>query len=76
MFVQVGRFKFRPMGQEERQRMMTPVELGFWTTVVLEAAEKSLKLGRRSDKGTVEGVSVNIAELMEATLGAAARQYR
>jgi predicted dehydrogenase len=62
------------LGKEERARMMDPVQLGFWTTVVLEAAEHSLKLGKKTD-GATHGLEVSVPELLQSQLGEAAKQY-
>jgi predicted dehydrogenase len=63
------------LSKEERAQMMNPLPLGFWTTVVLEAADHSLKSGKRSDNGTIQGVEVGIGGLLESQIGAAAREY-
>jgi hypothetical protein len=57
------------LSPEEREKMMTPVELGFWTTAVLEAAERSLRAAPRADAKAVHGGSIEIAKLIEESLG-------
>jgi len=59
----------------ERSRMMSPIELGFWTTVILDAAEKSLRQGTRSAAGVTTGVDVDVTKLVTAELGANAHNY-
>jgi len=59
----------------ERAALHDPVELGFWTTVVLEAAERSLKSGRKSGLGAVAGDDVDVPALLRETLGDAAELY-
>jgi predicted dehydrogenase len=50
-------------------------ELGFWTTVVCEAAEESLQQGQETPGGVVHGVTIDLATLLEDRLGAAAGGY-
>ena len=63
------------LGQDEKLRMMSPVELGFWTTVVLEAAERSLKAGKRTSAGVLQGPEIGTEALVRETLGTAAGDY-
>lgn len=63
------------LSEKERQQMMAPVELGFWTTVVLQAAELSLRCGERSANGVVRGQEIVVSELLAQELGAAATSY-
>ncbi len=60
---------------KERAAMMDPFELGFWTSVVLEAAEQSLKRGAASAAGVTRGVEVDVPTLLNETLGSAAKTY-
>ncbi len=59
----------------EREEMMSPVELGFWTTVVLQAASQSLETAQ-SASGATRGAPIELAALLTSTIGAAADQYR
>ncbi len=54
---------------EARARMMNPIELGFFTTVVLQGAEESLKRGTLAAPGVTAGVPVNLAALVAKELG-------
>ncbi len=55
---------------------LTPMSLGFYTTLVLEAAEQSLNQGRQMSAGATIGAAVDLEELLSRQLGpAAARQY-
>lgn len=63
------------MGAEEYEEMMGPFETGFYTTVVCDAAERSLERGARSEDGVVHGVDVGVAELLKDKLGDAANDY-
>jgi len=60
---------------EERAAMMMPLELGFWTTVILEAAHESLRRSQMSPAGTISGVPVDTRQLIRDRLGDAARAY-
>jgi hypothetical protein len=59
----------------ERERLSDLFEVGFWTTVVCEAAEHSLKHGDCSRQGTVRGIEVDVAQLLKDKLGPAASSY-
>lgn len=63
------------LGTKERDEMMSSVELGFWTTVVLEAAEQSLKSGRSGAPGVTNGIEIDVPSLLKKELGDAAGQY-
>lgn len=55
---------------------LSPMALGFYSTVVVEAAEKSLADGRKLGTGATWGTSVNLWELVTKEIGeAAAREY-
>jgi predicted dehydrogenase len=59
-----------------RERMMTPVELGFYTSLVLEAAELSLKQGQLTAPGVTTGSPIDLKALLIRELGqSAATQY-
>ncbi len=61
---------------ETRVAMMDPIELGFFTTVVLEGAEQSLARGTLVAEGVTAGAPVALAELLTGEIGAdAARRY-
>jgi hypothetical protein len=50
--------------------------LGFYTTLVLEAAERSLAEGQKMATGATLGKSVNLGELVRGEIGeGAAREY-
>jgi len=52
-----------------RASMMTPMELGFYTALVLEGAEASLEAGGEIADGVVAGVPVDLKELVIRELG-------
>lgn len=63
------------LSPEQRKAMDNPIELGFWTTVVLEAAEESLKRGTRNSAGVTAGAAVDVGQLLREALGAEASDY-
>ena len=69
--------KNRNGGLSERQRneLGDLFELGFWTTVVCEAAEQSLEQSTDSANGVTHGVDIDVATLLKDRLGAAASDY-
>ncbi len=60
------------MHPSERERSQSPMTLGFYTTLVLEAAERSLAQGQTVTTGATLGRTVELKQLLAETLGAAA----
>jgi predicted dehydrogenase len=61
---------------ELRAGLLTPMALGFYTTVVLQAAEESLAGGAESAPGVVAGAELDCGDLVGRELGAgAAAEY-
>ena len=55
---------------------LSPIALGFYTTLVLEGAEKSLAEGKKLSSGATLGAPVSLREVVVKQLGAkAAREY-
>ncbi len=52
--------------------LFSPLALGFHTTLVLEAGEKSLTEGRKNSEGVTFGTTVDLRQLVTDQLGAAA----
>jgi len=52
-----------------REAMMTDIELGLHTSVVLEGAEKSLHLGKKNANGVTEGVEIDLVALLKNEAG-------
>lgn len=50
-------------------------ELGFWTTVVCEAAEQSLERSSDTNNGVTHGVEIDVDTLLKEKLGDAAKDY-
>ena len=59
----------------DREAALTPQMLGFYTTLVLEAAEKSLADGERSERGVKLGRVVDLREFAARELGSGAAEY-
>jgi hypothetical protein len=57
------------LSAEQRERMMNPVELGFFTSLVIEGAEKSLREGMQTAVGAIHGRVVDLWSLAKAELG-------
>ena len=65
------------LSAEEREAMNSPIALGFYTALVLEAAEKSLAEGDKLATGATIGSTVDLRKLVAAQLGAkVAKQYQ
>jgi predicted dehydrogenase len=58
----------------QRSAALSPMALGFYTTLVLEGAEKSLAEGERLSTGATLGPAVDLRHLAAHQLGAAAAQ--
>jgi predicted dehydrogenase len=64
------------LSEAERRAASDPMTLGLYTTLVLEAAEKSLADGRRIDGGATLGSVVDLGQLAVRELGEpAAKEY-
>lgn len=50
------------MADSQRAAMMSPFELGYYTTVVCEAAEQSLEQGQAIAHGVVRGIEVPVSD--------------
>lgn len=60
----------------QRAAAFTPLALGFYTTLVLEAAEQSLTDGERSANGVTFGTTVQLEKLVSDQLGSdAVKEY-
>jgi predicted dehydrogenase len=63
------------LAQKELDTLNNLFELGFWTTVVCEAAEQSLKQSSDTHNGVTHGVEVDVAQLLKDRLGDDASKY-
>ncbi len=58
------------LSEAELEKALQPMALGFYATLVLEGAERSLAQGERIGSGTVAGAMVDLRELAREQLGA------
>ena len=58
------RYRAGEMSSEEYEVSLSPFQSGFYTTVVCEAAHKSLEGGVKDEKGVTMGVEVAISDLI------------
>lgn len=63
------RFRNNEMSSHEFNELMSPFELGFFTTIVCEAAHHSLALADESFNGVITGKEVDIKELLTNIIG-------
>jgi predicted dehydrogenase len=60
----------------EYEEALSPMALGFYSTLVIEAAEKSLAEGKKLENGATWGTKVNLRELVAKQIGeAGAHEY-
>jgi predicted dehydrogenase len=69
IFRQIQRFRNNEMTHAERQELLSPVSLGFYTTVICEAAHLSLDQGHATGPGAVQGKTIDVRELLRQTIG-------
>ena len=58
------------LSDEAKAQLATPLELGFYTTLVCEAAEESLRQGTSVADGVTVGPAIDLRELCARELGA------
>ncbi|MCX6900812.1 MAG: Gfo/Idh/MocA family oxidoreductase [Verrucomicrobia bacterium] len=77
LYQQILALRNGKLSAAEREAMNSPITLGFYTTLVLEAAEKSLVDGEKLPTGATIGSTVDLRKLVVDQLGAkAAKQYK
>jgi predicted dehydrogenase len=69
------RFRSGAMGREERESLLSPFSLGFYTTLVCECAHASLERGSASEGGVVFGAKVDARAFLAERIGAEAGAY-
>ncbi|OQC13902.1 MAG: putative oxidoreductase YcjS [Lentisphaerae bacterium ADurb.Bin082] len=57
---------------EMRDQMMTATALGFYTSLVLEGAEESLRKGKEIAEGVTRGIAIDLKALLARELGQSA----
>jgi predicted dehydrogenase len=76
LYQQILALRNGKLAEAERKLALDPITLGFYTTLVLEGAEKSLAEGRKMSSGATLGPVVDLRQLVTEQLGAgAAKQY-
>jgi predicted dehydrogenase len=71
----IRRFRAGGMSAAERETLLTPFSLGFYTTLVCECAHASLAAGSTREKGVVLGTSIDCRKLLGDRIGADAERY-
>jgi predicted dehydrogenase len=69
LYRKIMRFRAGDMDDAEYARMMGSLQLGYWATVVCEAAHQSLAAGIRSERGVVRGGELSIAQFLRNQVG-------
>jgi len=72
MYQQILALRNGTLKPAEREAALTPMALGFYATLVLEAAEKSLADGKKLPTGATIGEAINLADFAGQEIGAAA----
>jgi len=76
LYQQILAWQNGKLSSVEREAAFHPITLGFYTTLVLEGAEKSLAEGKRLPSGVTLGPAVDLCQLAVRQLGArAAKSY-
>ncbi|MCF7854987.1 MAG: Gfo/Idh/MocA family oxidoreductase [Candidatus Pacebacteria bacterium] len=60
----IQRFRNGEMSDEQKAELMSPIALGFYTTVVCEAAHKSLENGEETAQGVLRGTAIQVEKLL------------
>ncbi len=71
----IARFRSGEMSAPEREALLSPFSLGFYTTLVCECAHESLARGTAGGAGVVLGRSVDARQLLRERIGPAADEY-
>jgi hypothetical protein len=69
------RFRGGQLKQEELESLLSPLSLGFYTTLVCECAHASLDRGGRAAEGVVLGAPVDVKRYLRERIGPAADLY-
>ncbi len=69
------RFRGGQLGPDELQSLLSPLSLGFYTTLVCECAHASLERGSAPSAGVVLGAPVDVKRYLRERIGAEADSY-
>jgi predicted dehydrogenase len=72
LYQQILAWRNGTLSAAQREAAFAPMTLGFYTTLVLEGAEKSLAEGKKLGTGVTLGSAVDLRQLTAQQLGAAA----
>jgi hypothetical protein len=76
LYQKILAFRNGKLPTPEQEADSSPMTLGFYTTLMLEAAEKSLATGQKLPSGTTLGAAINLRDLASQQLGTAiAKEY-
>ena len=75
LYQQILALRNGKLSAAEREAALQPMTLGFYATLVLEGAEKSLAEGRKLKTGATLGPNVDLRQLAAQQLGAAAARH-
>ncbi len=75
LYEAIRRHRAGELSAAEYAKMMGALQLGYWATVVCEAAQLSLDRGRDNQAGVVRGAEIDVTALLEQTLGESPLQY-
>lgn len=77
MYEQILALRNGTLAALEQEAAATPMALGFYTALVLEAAERSLAIGRKLPSGATLGQTIDLVDLVHKELGeAAVKEYK
>ncbi len=77
LYQQILALRNNKLSAAEREAMNSPITLGFYTALVLEAAEKSLAEGEKLATGATIGATIDLRKLVVQQLSATvAKQYK
>ena len=63
------------LSTDELEAACSPVTLGFYTTLVLEGAEKSLAEGNNLSSGAMVGAGIDLRQLLLKEIGPGSTNY-
>ena len=76
LYEQIRAHRAGRVNEAQRQHAMSPLNLGFYATLVLEAAEQSLAQGEAAAAGVTVGIAIDLRQHVARELGPqAAGQY-
>jgi len=71
LYEQIRAYRRGFLSQPDFEQALSPMQLGFYATLILEGAEKSLAEGEKTGSGTTAGTSIDLRKWTTEALGAA-----